>query len=160
MTCNALCVRKDHSIEALAALLVTHRISGVPVIDDEGRPIGVVSKTDLVRERHENGDTVALDAAEGTSRIEDGFHELPISRGTVADVMTPVAITLHEHSSVSCAAALMAMEGLHRIVVVGEDDRVTGIVSALDIMRWLAVNDGYIRAPRAASAPLDGDAGD
>lgn len=145
MTCKALCVRKDHSIEALAALLVTHRISGVPVVDAEGRPIGVVSKTDLVRERHENGDTAALEVAHGTSSIEDGFHELPVSRGTVADVMTPVAISLHEHSSVSCAAALMAMEGLHRVVVVGDDDRVTGIVTALDIMRWVAVNDSYLK---------------
>lgn len=53
------------------------------------------------------------------------------------------AIALKEDSSVSAAAATMAREGLERVRVVCSLGKLVGVVSALDIMRWLAEQDGY-----------------
>jgi CBS-domain-containing membrane protein len=121
MSGAVICVRPDLGAEALSFLLTQERISGAPVVDDDGRPIGVVSKSDLVE--------LALGA------IEDA---------TVADIMMPVAFTLAEGASVSQAAAIMAYEDVHRIPVVSSDGVVIGLVSSLDIVRWLARHDGFL----------------
>jgi CBS-domain-containing membrane protein len=60
-----------------------------------------------------------------------------------ADAMPSHGFALSEEASVSAAAATMAREGLHRVRVVGSLGELVGIVSALDIMRWLAEQDGY-----------------
>jgi len=150
MTSNIVCVREDLSIEALTALFLDRGISGVPVVDAAGFPIGVVSKTDVVRERYENGESVDAEPLQVRERrgieytLGDGFHSEPVARGTVADIMTPLAFTLHEHSPLSQAAALMAFEGVHRVPVVSSDGEVVGVLSSLDVMRWLAQHDGYL----------------
>ena len=146
MTADVLCVRETVSIEALSALFLTRGISGAPVVDERGRAIGVVSKTDLVREQYENGQALFDPAAsELTARaLGDDLQVTEMTRGTVADVMTPVALTLYAHSPLSRAAALMACERMHRIPVVSEEGKVVGILTAMDVMRWLAEQDGYV----------------
>jgi CBS domain-containing protein len=118
MTRDVVCVLPDLRLADLTELFLVKNISGAPVVDGACRPLGVVSKTDLV----------------------GGFAE----GATVADVMMPVAFTLPESATVSRAAALMAFEGIHRIPIVSSENRVIGIISSLDVARWLAQNDGYI----------------
>jgi len=120
MTSDVVCVRDDLPLEQLVAALLEHGVHGVPVIDAAGRAIGVASSTDILR-------------AQATG----------LSGATVADVMSCLAFTLPEYGTVSHAAAMMAIEGVHRIPVVSNGGRVVGIVSALDIARWLARRDGY-----------------
>ncbi|HLU67570.1 MAG TPA: CBS domain-containing protein [Kofleriaceae bacterium] len=148
MTTDVICVREDVSVEAVSAMLLDRGFSGVPVVDVGGFPIGVVSKTDLLRERHGAAGEAVLDDGgwdEGDCGLgEEGFHLEPVARATVGEVMMPLAFTLPEHASVSQAAALMAFEGVHRVPVVSEDGAVVGILSSLDILRWLARWDGYL----------------
>ncbi len=159
MTARVLAVRPDVGLEALAALLLDRGIGGAPVVDQEGRPVGVVSKTDLIRERLMAGDTGEVVAPgwhprRGHLQVEvgRGFHgEAPPS--SVAEVMTPTAFTLSEDAPVAEAAALMAFEGVHRVPVVADDGRVAGIVTSLDVLRWVAQQDGYLMAGRRAASP-------
>jgi regulator of cell morphogenesis and NO signaling len=150
MTGNVVCVREDMSIEALAALLIERGISGVPVVDAAGFPVGVVSKTDLVREHYADGEAAIPEPLQVKEHrgiefmLGASFGAAPAGRGTVGDIMTPLAFTLYEHSPISQAAALMAFEGVHRVPVVSNDGRVIGVLSALDVMRWLAQHDGYL----------------
>lgn len=150
MTGNVLCVREDVSIESLTALFLERGISGAPVVDAGGFAIGVVSKTDIVRERYENGESVDVEPVQVTQRrglsyaLGEGFHSEAVARGTVSDIMTPLAFTLHESTPISQAAALMAYEGMHRVPVVSDDGRVVGVLSSLDLMRWLAEDNGYL----------------
>lgn len=132
MTRTVISVRADLSVGALAALFVEHHISGAPVINETGAPIGVVSKTDLVRNCHEHGNLAA--------------DNLPprIANMRVADIMMPLTFSLPEDAPISRAAALMAFEGVHRLFVVSPTGEVTGILSALDVLRWLAEHDGYL----------------
>ena len=117
MTGHVVCVLPDLGLAQLTELLLELNISGAPVVDDGGRPLGVVSRADIL----------------GAPRQD----------ATVADIMMPVAFTLPESASLSRAAALMAFEGVHRVPVVSDQGRVVGIVSSLDVSRWLARNDGY-----------------
>lgn len=125
MSLNVHCVTEDVSRSALARSLIDAGISGAPVVDKEGRPIGVVSKTDLLRHG------VAPDAR-------------------VKDIMTPMSFTLHEDQSVSKAAALMAYEGIHRLPIIDAAGTVVGLLSSLDILHWLACKTGNaVPAPRS-----------
>lgn len=119
MSDGAICVRDTLDVARLRSLLRAEGITGVPVVDAEGRPIGVVSRSDLVYHRH----------------------------GTVADVMTKDVLALSERASLFEAAALMAYEGVHRVVVIDDDGRVVGVVSALDVAAWVARAHGYVIPP-------------
>ena len=125
MSLNVQCVTEDVSLPALASCLLDGGYSGAPVVDDEGRPVGVISKTDLLRHG------VAPDVR-------------------VRDIMTPTSFTVHEDQSVSKASALMAYEGIHRLPVVDAAGKVVGLLSSLDILHWLACKTGNsVPAPRS-----------
>lgn len=122
MTTDVTCVRADLPVEALAALLLERGISGTPVVDADGFPIGVISKTDIVRARLADHD--------------DG--------ATVGEIMMPLAFTLRPRESIARACALMAFEGIHRVAVVSETGHVVGVVTPLDVVRWLARPGGSL----------------
>ena len=125
MSLNVQCVTEDVSLPALASCLLDGGYSGVPVVDDQGTPVGVVSKTDLLR----HGVT---------------------PDGRVRDIMTSMSFTLHEEQTVSNASALMAYEGIHRLPVVDAAGKVVGLLSSLDILHWLAGKTGHtVPAPRS-----------
>jgi CBS-domain-containing membrane protein len=66
-----------------------------------------------------------------------------IEGATVADCMLPLAMTVTPTTPIARVAALMAWEGIHRLPVCGPAGDVVGIVSTLDIARWVAkVADG------------------
>lgn len=115
MTLGAHCVTADVPLEAVRALFVEENISGAPVVDERGRPIGVVSKTDLVRA-----------APEAAAHV------------VVRDVMTPLCFTLAEKTPLGHAAALMAYEGIHRAPVLDSTGQVAGMLSSFDVLRFLA----------------------
>ena len=119
MTRDVVCVTPDMSLAAVTALLVDRGYGGVPVVDDDGAPMGIVSKTDLVRAVHE------VEADEREDR-------------TVRDVMMPIAFSLTEQATVATVAAMMSCESVHRIPVVDDAGRVVGIVSSLDLVRCVA----------------------
>jgi CBS domain-containing protein len=150
MTAEILCVRADVSVDALVPLLLEHGISAVTVVDASGAPLGVVSKTDLLRERYENSDLLELRRARlrdedgPTSRLGDGYRESNVGRTLVKDLMFGMTLALPESATTSQAGALMAYEGIHRLPVVNLEGKVVGVVSALDILRWLARQDGYV----------------
>lgn len=121
MARKVACVRPDLDAAEARARMLSRGVSGLPVVDNWGRAIGVVSKTDLVEH----------DVA-GQARGR-----------TVADVMTPLVFSLPPDASIARAAALMAYEGVHRVVVVDRTGYVVGLVSSLDVARWLGSRAGY-----------------
>lgn len=124
MNPRVVCVRADLGTDSLISMLFALDLRSVPVVDDEGRPLGVVSRSDLLRHRR---DALA---------------------GVVADVMMCMTFSLPESATLSRAAAVMAYEGVHQIPVVASDGRIVGLISALDVVRWLAQHDGYLVAGR------------
>jgi CBS domain-containing protein len=137
MAREVTCVTSDVSVETLEALFVEENVAAVPVVDDDGFPIGLVSKSDLVRAQYENGDTRVTSAP-----LAEGLHETA-PRGTVTDVMTPLAYTLRETDPLSRAAAVMAMENVHQLPVVDGEGRVVGMIESLDFVRWIASQSAY-----------------
>jgi CBS domain-containing protein len=138
MTIGAATIRPDAPIEEAARLMLLHRISGLPVIDDTAKLVGVVTEGDLLRGPANN------DGGERPKRLEmllgsnepNERHRLP-TLANVADVMTRPPITASEDTPVHEVVALLQRHGIKRVPVV-RDGQVVGIVSRADLLRQLA----------------------
>jgi len=135
MTREVVCVRADLPIEKVIELLIHKYIGCVPVVDEQGSPIGMITKRDLLEQL----------CCLLTGKPTDAAVAARPPR-TAEEVMLPLALTLNEHATVLQAAAMMALEDLHHIPVLSPKGVVIGIVSSLDIARWLASNDGLLRS--------------
>ena len=131
MSREVICARDDLEVAALMDLMVRRHIGCVPVINERGRPIGMVTKFDLVEQ------------AQGRPR--------GVAPATAGGLMMPLAITLDERASVAHAAALMAIEDVHHVAIVADSGVLIGVVSSMDIVRWLAGNDGVMRSDAVVS---------
>lgn len=120
MTAPVTCVTCDLGVEAVAALFLDEHIGALPVVDYEGQPIGIITKSDLMR-----------------SRIADSRFP----RVAITDLMTPIVTTLHESDSLARAASLMLEQRVHHLPVVDDDSGVVGIVSTFDFARFLALGN-------------------
>jgi CBS domain-containing protein len=125
-------IRESAGEDTLVELMLAHSVHGVPVVDEDDFLVGFVSTTDLVRARHEDGDTQVVEVNE----LEPGFHAVSATR-TAGELMTPVAVDLVEDASLAKAALLMASYHLHQLPVVAESGRVVGIVTATDLLFWM-----------------------
>ncbi len=136
MTAPVITVRPDMPIKEAAALLVERAISAVPVVDEAGILIGIVSEADFVRLETEP---------------DPRAHAIPVSHRdrvvprTVREIMTREVIAAPEDADVAEVARLMLEHHVKRLPVVA-DERVIGIVSRRDILRMLTRSDAEIRA--------------
>ena len=132
MSRDVACVTEDAPISRLHALLSEPGVSGVPVVDRAGHPRGFVTKGDLLRTPSR---PARRGAGEAPAKAREGF--------TAADVMTPVVFAVLEETELSRAAALMAVEGIGALPVVMADGSVGGLLTAVDVLRWIARADGF-----------------
>jgi CBS domain-containing protein len=123
MTIDPVTVAVDALLEEVAHLCQANGISGLPVIDDEGRLVGVISQTDLV--------------AIHDSRVGRLIRAEP-SGLRVGEVMTSPAVTLPMTASLRDAARLMRDEHIHRVVAIDDDGRPAGVLSSSDFVTLYA----------------------
>jgi CBS domain-containing protein len=155
MRTDLVTVTPDTSVETLVELLTDRRVSGVPVVDEGGEVVGVVSATDVLAHFSE-----LTAAATGESRPQEllgasaedwsewaeagALAFLPQPRAwsvTVSEIMTPIAYTLSPDTPVREAAGAMYRGAMHRVLVT-EGGRLVGIVTTTDIVK--AVADGRL----------------
>ncbi len=140
MTTRVVTARPQMTIRELAQLLLRNKVSGVPVVDDEGRPIGVVSKSDILDRTQNDDDAYGLEklfyrnAFGMVERIGSGFHVDTLSEGTVQEIMTPLVLSVSADTPLPMAARMMVFEGVHRVVVT-ENGKMIGILTSMDIVR-------------------------
>lgn len=150
MTADVVCVTPDLGIQRLTEVLLEHNISGAPVIDAKGAPVGVITKTDLLRMLQRNhdegldGEWAAIEGAGIEVALTAGFSAQFMSHTHVRDIMTPLVFAIPEDTPIARAAALMAYEGVHRVPVVSSDNVVVGLLSTIDVLRWIACESGYV----------------
>jgi CBS-domain-containing membrane protein len=114
MSSQIVAVRREATFKEMAAALREHRISGFPVIDDDGKVIGVVSEADLLALRH------------GEHKKADGL--------VAGDLMTHPAVTVRPDDSVEHAGRMMYSLLVKRLPVVDAGGYLVGIVSRSDLL--------------------------
>jgi len=138
MTPKVVSVSPDASILEAIRLMLENRISGLPVLDPQGKLVGVVTEGDFLRR-----------AETGTQRKRSRWIEFFMSQGRraeeyvhthgrkVSEVMTPDPVTITEDTALEQVVSLMEQRRVKRLPVVREG-RVVGIVSRANLLRALA----------------------
>jgi CBS domain-containing protein len=145
MNPEVLTVRVDLTVRELAAFLTEKQISGAPVVDGEGRLVGLVSLTDVAENDAERPDLVVDHSGpeEAVRGWEDRMnpeeiHPLHVESDDllVRDIMTPTVYTVPEDTPVAKIAHAMVAGRIHRLLVTHRG-HVVGIVTSLDLVRLL-----------------------
>jgi CBS domain-containing protein len=131
MTADPLSLRHDATVAEAATFLSTRGFSAAPVIDEAGRPVGVVSRTDLLRLHGPRA--VRLLA----SPLGCGATSEPDDHAPLRDVMTPVVFCVHPQTPAAAVVTKMLGLNVRRLFVVDDDGVLVGVVSASDVLRRL-----------------------
>lgn len=144
MTREVITVYPDTPVVEIARKMLQNDISGIPVVDRDGRLVGIVTETDLVvRNANVHFPTFLqiLDARIYLTSTRHFEEELRRALGTVAaDVMTREVQTVKPDDDISVAATLMVDRGLNPIPVLN-DGRLEGIISRSDIIRHILAQE-------------------
>ena len=133
----------DESLKDVARTLVENRISGMPVCDPDGKVVGVISEGDILfkeRGRPEQRPAPLGWLLDGGSRTD----LKKVAARTVGDAMTAPAVTIRPSSTATAAARLMIEQGVNRLPVVTQDERLVGIVTRADLVRAFTRQDAEI----------------
>jgi CBS-domain-containing membrane protein len=142
MTSPVITARSNLPYKELVTLLSEKRISAVPVVDGDGRPLGVVSEADVLAKQEFHGGADALPWWSGRQR-RARWHK---ATGTVAaDLMTRPVVTIGADEPVAAAARTLAEKRLRRLFVIGADGTVVGVVSRHDVLTTFLRTDSDIR---------------
>ena len=144
MTRNVITVRDDATLSELVATLTEHMITGAPVVDENGKLVGVVSTTDIALTSAKRTSNVRTDRPpdfylRGWEQIENEFRSFSIEEDAgqvVRDIMTPVIFSVSENARFVEMADTMVGGRVHRLIVT-DSDGVVGIVTTLDLLRGL-----------------------
>ena len=141
MSRDVITVRSGTSVDVVAEVMLSRGLSRVPVLDASGHLIGIVSKTDLVEQAHDEGDTLqetSLPSAPGT-HLDDlcGFH-IQGEGAIVDDVMSQQVLAVDETATIQRAAQTMVGSRVHGLPVVTAAGRLAGFVSTMDVLAWLS----------------------
>ncbi|MEU6977886.1 MULTISPECIES: CBS domain-containing protein [unclassified Streptomyces] len=142
MTREVVSVRGDAPFKEVARTLAQHQVTAVPVVDGDGRVVGVVSEGDLLRKTADQAAAPSgLPAVPGLEAWERAKAE-----GTRAEeLMSAPAVCARPEWTVAEAARLMEVQRVKRLVVVDGEDRLLGIVSRRDLLGVFLREDDDIR---------------
>ena len=141
MTADVVTVGPETSVHKAARLMTDHGISGLPVVDADGRLIGIVSE----------GDLIAGVATPRTRRWWQRFLEDPAALAreyqkavatTVGDVMTVAVVSVSPDLPIEAAARILYDRGLRRVPVV-RGTRLVGILARGDVVKAVAAAPAY-----------------
>ncbi len=143
MTPDPVTVGPDTPVEEIARVLLDKRISGVPVVDEAGRVVGIVSEGDLIRRIEDLDDDRPRRRSWWLQLFtlpEDRARAFVRAHGRRArEIMTPDPVTVRPETPVSDIARLLEERGIKRVPVVDAEGRIVGIVSRADLLWALAV---------------------
>jgi CBS domain-containing protein len=129
MTPHPLSISETATVNSAAAFLTEKSISAAPVVNKAGRPVGVVSRADIVRHAH------TYDVA-----------DLACVAKLVRDIMTSTVFFVRPDTSVDIVIDNLLASGVHRLFVVDGNDVLIGVISTLDLLRHFQIERGERRS--------------
>ncbi|WP_440085904.1 CBS domain-containing protein [Streptosporangium sp. LJ11] len=143
MTCQVISTGENTCFKDITEMLLTHALSALPVVDDEGHVAGVVSEADLLRgrqlweqfpgEHHPSPTTPPQKPRAGRTGGE-----------VARDLMSTPAVTISKDASVVAAGRLMHEKAVKRLPVIDEHGRLAGIISRCDLLKMFIRSDREI----------------
>lgn len=145
MTASPISLREEASLHEALVLFAEKRFSAAPVIDESGRPVGVLSQSDIIIHDREKVAYVPevpefyskADLATNAGERLRGFQVEQVDTTCVGDLMTPAVFSVRTDTPCEKVIEQMLALNVHRVFVVDRDDILVGVISATDIVRKL-----------------------
>jgi len=146
MHANPISISAGAGVKDVASMLTDKGFSAAPVIDSAGRPVGVVTKTDLVVHLREHAEfaskkpeyfdrgELAKSAGEPIGR---GFQVESVDRTKVSDIMTPAVFSVSPDLPAEKVVEHLRALHVHHVFVVDEVGVLIGVISAVDVLKHL-----------------------
>ncbi len=138
MSPNPISINADAPIDEATALLTDRGFGAAPVIDEAGRPVGVISRADiLIHERkrqHRLRPSTDIVGAHGYA-VEE------VDPTCVVDVMTPAVFSVSPEMTADKVVDQMRELRVHQLFVVDTEGSLIGVISALDVVRHLQAEE-------------------
>ena len=137
MTGDVITVKPESTVEELARLLIEHKISGVPVVDDADHIVGIVTENDLINKNkrlHIPTIVRLFDAyfLLDSKKLEDDIKKMVAA--TVDEICNKKVVSLTEETSLEEIATIMSEKNIHLLPVLS-DSKVVGIVGKADVVK-------------------------
>jgi CBS domain-containing protein len=138
MTADPATVTPSTPLDEVVRVLLSSIFTGVPVVDESSRPIGIITQGDLI---YKGGMPLRLGllVESGRDKVEEALQKLSHKRA--GDVMTSTVVSITEDKPVTHAVELMMKRGVKRFPVTDSSGRLSGMLSRLDIFRTI-MKDG------------------
>lgn len=141
MTQNVVSVTLETSVRDLARALLNNNISGVPVLDKDGRLCGIATESDLIfqnKRLHVPPFITILDSFLFLDNPEKMEQELKkIAGATVLDIYTEEVVSVEPGTPLDEIATIMTEKKMHTLPVLSENGEMVGIVGKKDIIRTI-----------------------
>jgi len=145
MTEQVVSIPEDAPLHEAVAVLIDRGFSGAPVINEAGRPVGVISQSDIVV-HDRNATTYARPVPEYYLRSDlratlgadaGGFQVEAVDRTLVRDVMTPVVFSVRPDAPARQVIEELLNLRVHRLFVIDHDGVLVGVIAMSDVLRRL-----------------------
>lgn len=141
MTRFVVTARPDATMRELATILSQHAISGVPIVDKEGKLVGMVSEGDLMRQfTHSSEQRRAWwlhMLADGDDLAPEFLEYVRLDKRRAGDMMQTAMVTATEDTTLPQIAELMGQHHIKRVPIV-KDGKLVGIVTRADLVKAVA----------------------
>ncbi len=140
MVTEVITIKQHTTIEEIARVLIDNKISGVPVVDEAGHLMGMVTEGDLLHKEtnprlpHAVNILGAIIYYNGVEQYNEDFKKMMASQAL--NIMTDKVITVTAEQEVEDIVKLMLEHGIKRVPVM-EGERIIGIISRADIVKCL-----------------------
>ncbi|TLS45344.1 CBS domain-containing protein [Streptomyces montanus] len=147
MATEVIRVEYGTPFKEVVRLLADHRISGLPVIDEEEKVLGVISETDLMARQAVTPDPFEPTRRRRLADLRRGARRqaAKAQARTAGQLMTRPPVTVHADDTIVEAARTMAQRRVERLPVLDEEDRLIGIVTRRDLLQVFLRPDTEIR---------------
>jgi CBS domain-containing protein len=136
MTTKVFSVKRATPVAAIAELMAKNIISGVPVIEENGKVAGIISERDFLSGMGVEGAKTMMGIIADCLKNK-GCMAISIRALTAGDIMTSPAITVFENTTVSEIAGIFSEKNINRVPVTDSAGNLIGIVSRADLLRYL-----------------------
>jgi CBS domain-containing protein len=145
MTSTVVSIGETAPLREAMAMLIDRGFSGAPVVNDAGRPVGVISQSDiLIHDRNSVAHARRVpdfyshaDLTAAIGEAVSGFEVEAVDRTTVRDIMTPIVFSVRPEAPARDVIEEMLRLRVHRLFVIDRDGVLVGVIAMSDILRGL-----------------------